>query len=71
MLNMLNVDLKNQDYSFKENTYESDDDIHRNGGGSGQVKNNSKINMMNTAGLHGFNRSNILPKIMNKNEIKL
>ena len=68
MLNMLNVDLKNQDYSFKENTYESDDDIHRNGGGSGQVKNNSKINMMNTAGLHGFNRSNILPKIMNKNE---
>ena len=72
MLNMLNVDLKNQDFSNKENNYESDDEMHRTGlerrSGS-QIKNSSKINMMNTAGLSGFNRSNILPKIIgNKNE---
>ena len=71
MLNMLNVDLKNQDYTHKENNYESDDEIHRNGlGGNGnQVKRMSKTNMMSTGGLNGFNRSNILPKILgNKNE---
>ena len=70
MLNMLNVDLKSQENFYKDNNYESDDEIHRNGlGGNGQVKNISKINMMSTAGLHGFNRSNILPKILgNKNE---
>ena len=69
MLNMLNVDLKNQDYSYKENNYESDDEIHRSlGGNSNQTKNMSKTNMMSTVGVHGFNRSNILPKIINKNE---
>ena len=69
MLNMLNVDLKNQDYSYKENNYESDDEIHRSlGANSNQTKNMSKTNMMSTAGVHGFNRSNILPKIINKNE---
>ena len=70
MLNMLNVDLKNQDYSYKENNYESDDEINRNGlGVNNQIKNNSKTNMMSTAGVHGFNRSNILPKILgNRNE---
>ena len=71
MLNMLNVDLKNQDNSNKENNYESDDELHRSelGGNGGQVKRMSKTNMMNTVGLNGFNRSNILPKILgNKNE---
>ena len=70
MLNMLNVDLKNPDYSYKDNNYESDDEMHRTGlGGNGNQIKNTKNNMMSTAGIHGFNRSNILPKIFgNKNE---
>ena len=70
MLNMLNVDIKNPDYSYKDNNYESDDEMHRTlGGNVNQLKNTSKNNMMSTAGIHGFNRSNILPKIMgNKND---
>lgn len=66
MLNMLNVDVKTQDFNC-----ESDDEMHRTaivGSGGSHIKNLSKINMMNTAGLNGFNRSNILPKIIGKNE---
>ena len=66
MLNMLNVDVKTQDFNC-----ESDDEMHRTamvGSGGSHIKNLSKTNMMNTAGLNGFNRSNILPKIINKNE---
>ena len=70
MLNMLNVDLKSQENTNKENNYESDDEIRRTGmeGKGTHPKNASKMNMMNTVGLNGFNRSNILPKILNKNE---
>ena len=70
MLNMINLDFKNQDFSYKEN-YESDDEMHRTGlsGSRTLVKNNSRNNMMSTAGINGFNRSNVLPKIIgNKNE---
>ena len=66
MLNMLNVDVKTQDFNC-----ESDDEMHRTamvGSGGSHIKNLSKTNMMNTAGLNGFNRSNILPKIIGKNE---
>ena len=70
MLNMLNVDLKSQENTNKENNYDSDDEIRRTGmeGKGTHPKNASKMNMMNTVGLNGFNRSNILPKILNKNE---
>ena len=71
ILNMLNIDMKNQnqnqDYSSKEFNYESDDEMHRTamvGGVSTKIKNLSKINMMSTMGRNGFNRSNILPKII-------
>ena len=65
MLNMLNVDFKNPENSNKENNYESDDEMHRTGmDRGGHAKNLAKINMMNTVGLNGFNRSNILPKII-------
>jgi len=66
MLNMLNVDSKTQEFNC-----ESDDEMHRTalvGSGGSHIKNLSKANMMNTAGLNGFNRSNILPKIIGKNE---
>ena len=66
MLNMLNVDVKTQDFNC-----ESDDEMHRTamaGTGVQNIKNLSRTNMMNTAGLNGFNRSNILPKIIGKNE---
>ena len=66
MLNMLNVDAKTQDFNC-----ESDDEMHRTamvGSSGSHIKNLSKFNMMNTAGLNGFNRSNILPKIIGKNE---
>ena len=73
MLNMLNVDLKNQENTYKENNYESDDEMHRTlmgpNGTSHQLKSTNKNNMMNTAGVNGFNRSNMLPKILSiKNE---
>ena len=71
MLNMLNVEMKNQEnYNSEEINNVSDTENQKAPLKAGTVfnKTRSKLNMMNTGGFSTFNRSNFLPKISNKNE---
>ena len=71
MLNMLNLDMKSQDNynSFEENNNGTDSEIHKSPLMATNITNKrSKKNMLKTGGFITFNRSNVLPKISNKND---
>ena len=71
MLNMLNLDMKSQDNynSFEENNNGTDSEIHKSPLMATNITNKrSKKNMLKTGGFITFNRSNVLPKITNKND---
>ena len=71
MLNMLNLDMKSQDNynSFEENNNGTDSEIHKSPLMATNIINKrSKKNMLKTGGFITFNRSNVLPKISNKND---
>ena len=72
MLNMLNIDMKNQEnYNSEEyNNIGSDGEINKTPIMAATVinKTRSKANMISTGGFSSFNRSNVLPKIYSKNE---
>ena len=71
MLNMLNLDMKSQDnYNlFEENNNGTDSEIHKSPLMATNITNKrSKKNMLKTGGFITFNRSNVLPKISNKND---
>ena len=71
MLNMLNLDMKSQDNynSFEENNNGTDSEIDKSPLMATNITNKrSKKNMLKTGGFITFNRSNVLPKISNKND---
>ena len=77
MLNMLNIDMKTQDNynSFEEiNNNGSDNEMHKtpliasNALNKNRVKMNMNMTMTKTGGFSTFNRSNVLPKILSKND---
>ena len=71
MLNILNLDMKSQDNynSFEENNNGTDSEIHKSPLMATNITNKrSKKNMLKTGGFITFNRSNVLPKISNKND---
>ena len=78
MLNMLNIDTKTQDNFNNYNSFEeinnngSDNEMHKSPliASNALNKNRVKMNMTmtKTGGFSTFNRSNVLPKILSKNE---
>jgi hypothetical protein len=73
MLNMLNVDFKNQIDAIKDNDYESDNEGRNSADPKLNPrrlsKNMSSLNINNTATNNNINKHNILPKIpLNKGE---
>ena len=78
MLNMLNIDMKTQDNFNNYNSFEeinnngSDNEMHKSPliASNALNKNRVKMNMTmtKTGGFSTFNRSNVLPKILSKNE---
>ena len=73
MLNMLNVDFKNQIDAIKDNAYESDNEGRNSADPKLNPrrlsKNMSSLNINNTATNNNISKHNILPKIaLNKGE---
>ena len=72
MLNMLNLDMKSQENnnSFEDINNGTDIEIHKTPFIPANIANKSRSNknMLKTGGFTNFNRSNVLPKILGKNE---
>ena len=73
MLNMLNLDMKSQDNnnSFEDNINNGTDiETHKTPFIATNITNKTRSNknMLKTGGFTNFNRSNVLPKILGKNE---
>ena len=72
MLNMLNLDMKNQDNnnSFEETNNGTDVEVNKTPFIATNITNKTRTNknMLKTGGFVTINRSNVLPKISGKNE---